>query len=30
MSKFGPGEDNPRGTLQVLGSAGVPEGDAGL
>ena len=28
VSKFGPGEDNPRGTLQVLGSAGVPEGDA--
>ena len=28
VSKFGPGEGNPRGTLQVLGSAGVPEGDA--
>ena len=28
VSKFGPGEGNPRGTLQVLGSAGVPEDDA--
>ncbi len=27
VSKFGPGENNPRGKLQVLGSAGVPEGD---
>ena len=28
ISKFGPGEDDPRGSLRVLGSAGVPEDDA--
>ena len=28
VDRFGPGNDNPRGQLSVLGSAGVPEEDA--
>ena len=28
VRKFGPGDNTPRGQLSVLGSAGVPEGDA--